>query len=102
MNDKVVRYLAVGVGALVTLAILYLNGGSFVHHGLFASKIKYTMVFHLLKTCTKVFVSSSTAGDWAYLLWFACLGGGVFLSWKSRFKTAGVLAKVIKTIHEKA
>jgi hypothetical protein len=37
----------------------------------------------------------------AYFLWFVCFGGGVFLSWKCRFKMAGVLIRVTKAIHKK-
>jgi predicted RNA-binding Zn-ribbon protein involved in translation (DUF1610 family) len=94
MNEKIVRYLAIGVGILITMAILHIDAGSFVDDGLFAWNIQDTMVFELLK--------HRNDEEIAYVLWFVCFGGGVFLSWKYRLKTAGILIKVIKTIHKKA
>jgi hypothetical protein len=59
MNDKTIRYIGIGIGFLITLAILYVNNdGSFSEYGFFASDseygffasdIKHTMIYDLLK-----------------------------------------------------
>ena len=103
MSDKTIRYIAWGVGSLIVLAILFINDGSFSRYGLFASSINKTMVYDLFKDVVREFgVYSSTARSWAYFLWFACFGFGVFLSWKYRFKTSRILSHIFKSIHDKA
>lgn len=103
MTDKNVRYISWGVGSLLVLAILFLNDGSFSRYGLFASEIKHTMMYDFLKDLVREFgTRSSTSRTIAYFLWFGCFGGGVFISWKYRFKTANIVKKITKSIHEKA
>lgn len=103
MNDKTIRYIGIGVGSLITLAILYVNDGSFSKYGFFASDIKHTMIYDLLRNIVGGFGAHySTTKSWAYFLWFACLAGGVWFSWKIRFKIASVITKVFKSIDEKA
>ncbi|WP_345888178.1 hypothetical protein [Shewanella algae] len=103
MSDKTIRYIAWATGSLIVLAILFINDGSFSRYGLFASEIKDTMIYDFLIDIVREFgVYLSTARSWAYFLWFACLGGGIFISWKYRFKTADIVGKIFKNIHEKA
>ncbi|WP_067866816.1 hypothetical protein [Neptuniibacter marinus] len=101
MSEKIVRYAAICIGLAVTLAILYINDGNFSRYGLFAQSIKDTAAFDILRQIAKEFTRYSTARNWAYFLWFVCLGTGLLLSWKCRFKTATVLTKLIKYIHKK-
>ena len=102
-SGKSIRYVAWAAGSLITLAILCINDGSFSRHGFFAGDIKDAMVFDLLTDIICEFGAYlSTARSVAYFLWFACLAGGVYLSWKYRFKTAKIVGAVLKNIHEKA
>ncbi|VVH55663.1 hypothetical protein [bacterium endosymbiont of Bathymodiolus sp. 5 South] len=103
MNDKTIRYIGIGIGFLITLAILYVNNdGSFSEYGFFASDIKHTMIYDLLKDIVRKFGARySTRGSWAYFLWFSCLAGGVWFSWEMRFKIARIITKVFKSIDEK-
>ena len=103
MTDKTVRYISWGVGALLVLALLFLNDGSFSRYGLFATDIKHTMVYDFLKDIVREFgTRSSTSRILAYFLWFGCFGGGIFISWKYRFKTAKIVKTILNSIHEKA
>ncbi len=111
MNDKTIRYIAVLVGSLFILALLLINDGSYFRdrhrywhkaHGLFASSIKYTVAYDILKNIVRTFGASySTSRETAYLLWYLCLGSGVLLSWKCRFYTGKKLSSIIKSIHKK-
>jgi hypothetical protein len=49
MNDKTIRYIGIGIGFLITLAILYVNDGSFSEYGFFASDIKEETKLFLCK-----------------------------------------------------
>ena len=101
VNEKIVRYISIGIGVLITFIILHIYNESFVDGGLFAWYIQDTMVFELLRGFTHE-IDYRNDEEIAYFLWFVCFGGGVFLSWKYRVKTAGVLIKMIKALHEKA
>ncbi len=102
MNDKTMRYIGVGMGSLITLLILYLNDGSFSKYGFFASDIKHTIIYNLLKDIVREFGAHySTGRSLAYFLWFTCLAVGVWFSWKIRFKIANVITKILKSIDEK-
>ncbi len=98
VTSKAFRYLAIGVSVLITLVILHINDGPFFDDGIFAWYIQDTMAFELLREL----FGGYGHNDEAYFLWFVCFGGGVLLSWKCRFKMAGVLIKVAKAIHKKA
>jgi hypothetical protein len=103
MTDKIVRYISWGVGSLLVLALLVLNDDSFSMYGLFATDIKDTMVYDFLKDIVRDFpIRSSTSRTLAYFLWFGCFGGGIFISWKCRFKTAKIAKTILNSIHEKA
>ena len=101
INEKIVRYISIGIGVLITFIILHIYNESFVDGGLFAWYIQDTMVFELLRGFIHE-IDYRNDEEIAYFLWFVCFGGGVFLSWKYRVKTAGVLIKMIKAVHEKA
>ena len=107
INDKTIRYISVGIGTLITLAVLYIKDED-RYLGFFAPDIKHTMVYDLLRDILREFGLRSWSWEWAYCLWFACLAGGVWFSWKMRYKIANVITKiiesirrVIKNIHEK-
>ncbi|MBT6048897.1 MAG: hypothetical protein HOG49_19035 [Candidatus Scalindua sp.] len=114
INDKTVRYIAIGIGVAITLALLYINDYPLFqprfpryvgteplpasYYGFFASKIEHSKAFKILYRS----ISIPHSKEIAYYLWLMCFGGGVFLSWKYRFKTAKVIIKVIRTIHKNA
>ena len=100
INEKIVRYISIGIGVLITFLILHIYNGSFVDDGLFAWYIQDTMVFELLRSFIHEFDYRNDE-EIAYFLWFVCCSGGVFLSWKYRVKPAGILIKMIKAVHEK-
>ena len=103
MTDKTIRYISWGVGSLLFLVILFLNDGSFSRYGLFASEIKHTIIYDILRGVVRKFgAGSSTSRDLAYFLWFVCLGGGIFISWKYRFMSSNLVKKILNAIHEKA
>ncbi len=55
--------------------------------GLFGSDINDTMVFDFYVDLTR------TKGG-AYFFWWVTLVGGIYLSWKYRFKTVKILEKL--------
>jgi hypothetical protein len=98
MSEKTIRYITWASTSLVVIAFLFIRGRYSFGHGLFTSEIEYTMVFNFVEH----FVSSYLAiKRWGYFLWFVCLGGGLFISWKYRFKTASIISNVFKNINEK-
>lgn len=102
-TNKTERYLAWGGGTIFTLILLLINSGSFLKYGLLANDIPHTMVYDFLKDGLREFgARSSTSRSLAYFLWYVVFGGGVFVSWKFRFKTASVVHTVLRNIHKNA
>ena len=102
-TNKSERYIAWGLGIILTLAILFLNNGSFSRYGFFASDIQHTMLYDSLKDSLRRFdISSSASRNLAYFLWFSLFGLGVYMSWKHRFKTATIVHRVLSRIHDNA
>ena len=103
MSNKSFRYIAWGLGSVITIVILFINDRSFQRYGFFASDINKTIAFEFFEDIARAFGAGySGAEDGAYFLWYCTLVIGIYASWKFRHKTAGLITRVVNNIDEKA
>lgn len=88
MNEKIMRYVGISVGVLLTLIILYT--GAYIEIG-----IRNTIIYD-------IFRNFELNRELAHILWYLCLLIGFWLSWKYHFKTARIISKISAKIHKKA
>lgn len=101
MNDKKKRYIAWVSVSFLLFILFFINVGS-SRYGLFTSDIDHTFVYDILYDVFRgIGMRRNTASNTAYFLWFAFLTGGLYFAWRYRYKTAELLTKYLKKIHEK-
>jgi len=107
MKDKTIRYIGIGVWIVIIWGILHLNysydiSRSHSRYDLFTSHINKTICFNILhcESHYRCLLSQTFVDIFSYCFWFLCLAGGVWFSWKIRFKTASVITKIFRRIHK--
>jgi len=102
MSNKTIRYIAIMLGVITTLIVTFSADSSYIRSGMFDSEVERTLLYNILKDIIKAFGAyTSTSKKWAYFLWFIFLIGGLYSAWRFRFKTASIITKISKSIHEK-
>lgn len=101
MNDKKMRYISWVSISLLLFILFFMNTGP-SRYGLFTTHIEYTLAFDIFKDLLQgLSIRRHTASDTAYFLWFVFLTAGSYLAWRYRYKTAALITRYIKKIHEK-